>query len=207
MFWSFSVDKVIPTLISPRFFLDFPSGFNKQYHFSMPEDGISFNGISTLPSKSYVVFPVDALTVSLINLRRPLESLMSPNFLNFSKLERSSVNFLNFLNFPRQKVGKAQKVQTVNLMMMKMMMIAILQMKKLSPTNNILATLTFQSILRPSLLNFIGSLKKIQWFLAVHNVAQISSLCDTIISERINSLLDHDKQVVSRLHYDQHIET
>ena len=45
---------------------------------------LTLSGISTLPRRSYVVFPAEACKVSLMNLRKPRESLISPNFLNFS---------------------------------------------------------------------------------------------------------------------------
>ena len=48
------------------------------------KDCFTLRGISTLPRRSQVVFPADAFKVSLINFRRPRESLMSPTFLNFS---------------------------------------------------------------------------------------------------------------------------
>ena len=60
-FWSFSVDKVNPTLISPLCLLDLPpSGFCSSYQRSMPDEGIScnmnFQVISQITNNSRKVF-------------------------------------------------------------------------------------------------------------------------------------------------------
>ena len=63
------------------------SNWNSRASLCKKEDFFSkltLSGISTLPRRSYVVFPAEACKVSLMNLRKPRESLISPNFLNFS---------------------------------------------------------------------------------------------------------------------------
>ena len=111
-FWSFSVDKVRPTRISPRCLLDLPpSGFWSAYHLSIPDEGMSWkiSKIFTVTDFEFIYAIArfqnkqNGRAHQWINKEGPQSKYK--NSVNLGTLVNQSVCFWNILQFRKWKIN------------------------------------------------------------------------------------------------------
>ena len=67
---------------------------NRFWRYTIDKTSDTLSGISTLPNKSWLIFPVEAFNVSLMNFLNPRLSLISLTFLSFSETFSSGLKSL-----------------------------------------------------------------------------------------------------------------